>query len=229
MDAHEQATAHIASASRDGNLQAVTTASAPRTVYVLFGKPVIDRLVGVALSVVTVPLAVGISVAIWSTMGRPALFVQQRVGRGGRAFRMYKFRTMVPDRRSMSMPITMNDRRLSHKTRDDPRITRLGRFLRRWSLDEIPQLWNVAFGHMSLVGPRPEIMTIVDGYEPWQHERHSVKPGISGLWQVSARGDVPLHEATELDIEYVRSVSFMQDFKILILTIPAVLGMRRGF
>ena len=92
----------------------------------------------------------------------------------------------------------------------------------------MPQLWNVVAGQMSLVGPRPEMVQIVDRYEPWQHARHQVKPGVTGLWQVSARGEVPMHEATHIDLEYVESISLWTDIRILALTIPAALGSRTG-
>ncbi len=106
----------------------------------------------------------------------------------------------------------------------------MGRFLRRWSLDEIPQFWNVLLGHMSLVGPRPELVEIVETrYEPWQHRRHAVKPGITGLWQVSARSAEELmFERTDIDLHYVDNVTFTHDAKILLQTIPAALGLRKG-
>jgi lipopolysaccharide/colanic/teichoic acid biosynthesis glycosyltransferase len=120
------------------------------------------------------------------------------------------------------------DRRSTHKSEHDPRIRPVGRFLRKWSLDELPQLTNVLTGHMSLVGPRPEMVQIVERYEGWQHARHRVKPGITGLWQVSAR-EVPMHEATHIDLEYVERLSFLEDLRILAGTLPAALGDRKGF
>jgi lipopolysaccharide/colanic/teichoic acid biosynthesis glycosyltransferase len=102
--------------------------------------------------------------------------------------------------------------------------------LRRWSLDELPQLWNVLRGEMSLVGPRPELPSIVAGFAPWQHERHAVKPGMTGFWQVYARGDGSvMHQRTDLDVDYVRQVSLWTDIKVLLLTLPAIVGLRRGF
>ena len=134
--------------------------------------------------------------------------------RFGREFTVYKFRTMNSTAVS-TISITHDDRRTNHKSTDDPRHTDLGRFLRKWSLDEIPQLWNVALGDMSLIGPRPELPSIVAKYEPWQHRRHEVKPGLTGLWQVTARGDAPMHEATDIDVDYVENVRFVDDTKIL--------------
>jgi lipopolysaccharide/colanic/teichoic acid biosynthesis glycosyltransferase len=197
-------------------------------VYARLVKPAIDRMGGVILSVVTLPLLMVIVPLIWWKLGRPAIFKQQRVGRNGEEFTLYKLRTMQPDRRERVVSFDGEDRRVNHKSPDDPRHVPLGRFLRKWSLDELPQFWNVALGHMSLVGPRPELPHIVDKYEDWQHRRHAVKPGITGLWQVSERGDVPMHEATDVDIEYVESVSLACDLRILALTIPAALGSQKG-
>jgi len=191
-------------------------------------KPTIDRIGGVVLSVITLPLLMVIIPLIWWKLGRPAIFKQQRVGRNGEEFTLYKLRTMQPDRRERVVSFDGEDRRVNHKSPDDPRHIPLGRFLRKWSLDELPQFWNVALGHMSLVGPRPELPHIVDRYDDWQHRRHEVKPGITGLWQVSERGDVPMHEATDVDIEYVESVSLAYDLRILALTIPAALGSQKG-
>jgi lipopolysaccharide/colanic/teichoic acid biosynthesis glycosyltransferase len=139
---------------------------------------------------------------------------------------------MRPDRRRpgwRSESYEDEERRRTHKHPNDPRLTVLGRFLRKWSLDELPQLWNVVRGDMSIVGPRPELTEIVSGYEPWQHDRHRVKPGLTGLWQVRARGDGPMHERTDLDVNYAARVLFRTDFKILLLTVPTVLGRRTGF
>ena len=177
------------------------------TRYERFVKPVMDRAVGTVLLLAVLPTL---------------------LGRGGRVFTMYKFRTMHPDRRMARLRVAP-ERRLTHKHPQDPRLTALGRFLRKWSLDELPQLWNVARGDMSLIGPRPELVDIVDRYESWQHERHAVKPGLTGLWQVLARGDGPMHENTHLDLAYVRQVRFTTDCKILLHTIPALLGRRTGF
>ena len=118
------------------------------------------------------------------------------------------------------------DRRLTHKTENDPRHTNFGRTLRRTGLDELPQLVNVLRGEMSLVGPRPELPLIVSGYSPWQHACHDVRPGITGLWQISARGTIPMHEAVGTDLEYIRTVSLRVDLKILARTIPVM--MRRS-
>lgn len=201
---------------------------ARRSAYQRFVKPVIDRVGGIVLSVVTLPILAVVIPLIWWKLGRPAIFKQQRVGLNGEEFTVYKLRTMLPDRRQRSMAFDGEDRRVNHKSPDDPRHVPLGRFLRKWSLDELPQFWNVALGDMSLVGPRPELPHVVARYEDWQHRRHEVKPGITGLWQVSERGDIPMHEATAVDIDYVEAVSLTADLRILALTIPAALGSQKG-
>ena len=196
--------------------------------YRRFGKPLLDRVGAALLLVVLVPVLAAVAVAVLVTLGRPVLFIQQRVGLDGRTFGVVKFRTMHPDRRRQRLPYVGPERRREHKAAHDPRHTRLGRLLRAWSLDELPQLWNVLRGDMSLVGPRPELVDVVARYAPWQHARHQVKPGITCLWQISERGDTPLHECTHLDLAYVARLSLREDLRILLATLPAALGARRG-
>jgi lipopolysaccharide/colanic/teichoic acid biosynthesis glycosyltransferase len=156
----------------------------------------------------------------------PVFFRQVRIGRHGRPFTMIKFRTMRAERRRRNVgpPEGLSDRRRRHKSQRDPRVTYVGRFLRRSCLDELPQLWNVLAGHMSLVGPRPELPEIVARYEPWQHARHLVTPGITGWWQVNRDPRRLMHEATELDLHYVRNQSLWLDAWILVRTLGAVIG-----
>lgn len=196
--------------------------------YERYAKPVLDVLGGAILAVLTAPVFLVAAAAIYLTMGGPVLLRQQRIGRFGRSFTIYKFRTMEPDRRNQQVHYIGEDRRKTHKHPQDPRITPVGQFLRKWSLDEIPQFINVLKGDMSLVGPRPEMVDIVARYQPWQHRRHAVKPGITGPWQISERGDKPLHECTESDLAYIDSLDFFHDLKILALTPLAALGVRRG-
>jgi len=202
----------------------------PRPVgkYEKFAKPVLDRAAGVLLSAVTLPILAVVVPLIWITMGFPAIFKQRRIGLQGEEFTVYKLRTMRHDRRLRAVGFDGIDRRMNHKSAEDPRHTDLGRLLRKWSIDEIPQLWNVALGDMSLIGPRPELPQLVARYEEWQHQRHETKPGMTGLWQVTARGEIPMHEATDLDVEYVRTMSFLGDLRIVMMTIPAMLGSRTG-
>ncbi len=199
---------------------------APRGVYVRLVKPAFDRVVGFCTFVVLAPLTVVVALAVRISLGSPVIFRQRRVGRDGEEFDVYKFRTMRRDRRRQQAPVAQ-DRRENHKSDEDPRHTRVGRFLRKWSLDELPQFWNVVCGDMSLVGPRPELVEIVARYEPWQHLRHVVKPGLTGLWQISSRGAGMMHLHTDIDLEYIEKMSLVTDVKILVLTIPATLR-RRG-
>lgn len=150
----------------------------------------------------------------------PAFFRHQRVGREGKLFWCYKYRTMKTETDPYCPAPTESD---------DPRVTRFGRFLRRTSLDELPQLLNVLRGEMSLVGPRPEMPFIVEKYEPWQRRRLDVKPGITGLWQVIGRKNLPLHLNMEYDLYYIKNQSLLLDIEILLKTIPAVFMGRGAF
>ncbi len=180
------------------------------------------RLVDVAGAVLGLlllaPLLVGCALRIRRDSPGPVLFVQERIGRGGRPFAMWKFRTMVCDTEAYAV---------APSERDDPRITRFGRWLRRTSIDELPQLWNVLRGEMSLVGPRPEMRFIVDGYDEWQRRRLTVKPGITGLWQILGRKDLPMHRNLQYDFYYIRNRSLGLDLWLLLRTVGVVLS-RRG-
>jgi lipopolysaccharide/colanic/teichoic acid biosynthesis glycosyltransferase len=190
--------------------------------YRSMGKAVLDRTIALVALIVLAPIVLLVALLVRLTLGKGVLYRQVRVGQAGKHFTVVKFRTMHEDRRQRS-PENHDgpDRRLTHKTTEDPRHTPLGRVLRRFSLDELPQLWNVLRGEMSVVGPRPELPLVVDRYHQWQHLRHLVKPGITGLWQVSERGDLAMHECVETDIEYVRRVSLLTDITIIARTIPA--------
>lgn len=210
--------------------QGVYAIPKPRFGYQNTLKPAIDAVGAVLLLVVAALPMLVIGIAVRVSLGRPIIFRQTRVGQNGEMFTLYKFRTMIVDRRTVQHALLEVDRRERHKSDGDPRVTRLGLLLRRWSLDELPQLWNVLRGDMSLVGPRPEIPDIVADFAPWQHERHVVKPGLTGFWQVNARGDgTMMHERTDLDIAYVHSVGLRTDLKVLLLTIPAIVGVKRGY
>lgn len=198
----------------------------PGSIYVRWLKPVIDRVIAAVLLVVLSPLILVIALGIWMTLRRPILFRQVRVGRYGAPFVLWKFRTMHPDRRSENLAVAV-DRRVCHKSSSDPRHTRFGRSLRRSRLDELPQLVNVLAGDMSLVGPRPELLEIVARYEPWQHDRHVVRPGITGLWQVSTIASGMMHENTDLDLQYIREMDLRTDLRILLHT-PVAAALRRG-
>jgi len=179
-----------------------------------FGKRVLDLVFAVVLFVPALVIWPFIILLIRLDSRGPALFRQERVGRGGRLFVMYKFRTMYVD----TPPF-----KEAPDTPEDPRITRAGRFLRKFSLDEIPQILNVLRGDMSMVGPRPEMPFIVKQYEEWQKRRLSVKPGITGLWQIVGRKRLPLYQNLEYDFYYIKNQSLWLDLVILWKTIPAVL------
>lgn len=170
------------------------------------------------------PLLVALGAAILVSQGRPILFRQDRVGLHGRRFRLVKFRTMIPDAEQKLAELRARNEIKGHafKLTDDPRVTRLGRFLRRTSLDELPQLWNVLLGEMSLVGPRPPVPAEVDEYDQWHRRRLSMKPGITGLWQVSARRESEFDRWVEKDLEYIDRWSLWLDFKIFLRTLPAM-------
>jgi lipopolysaccharide/colanic/teichoic acid biosynthesis glycosyltransferase len=161
-------------------------------------------------------------------MGRPILYSQDRIGYRGRRFRMLKFRSMVPDAEQQRDELTaMNEMDGPvFKIAGDPRITPLGRLLRRFSLDELPQLLNVFVGSMSLVGPRPLPVAEQQQISGAMRRRLSMRPGITGLWQVSGRNDLQFEQWMQKDLEYLDNWSNLQDLKLLLLTIPAVLGGR---
>lgn len=208
---------------------ALALAPPPTTTYQRWIKPALDRGIVVLLLPFLLPVAAIVAAVVALELGRPVLFRQERVGLHGERFIVHKFRSMRQDRRdSREEQWPGDDRRLTHKSSDDPRHTRIGRMLRKSSLDELPQLWNVLTGDMSLVGPRPELTSVVRRYEPWQHRRHVVKPGLTGPWQISERGSAPMHEATHIDLTYVDSVSLRTDVAILLKTPVVVLLKRNG-
>ena len=193
-------------------------------------KRAVDLLSALLLLPPLLPLLLLVGLWIRIDSPGPALFRQMRVGSGGRPFRIFKFRTMHPDRRRRPGMFDGSDRRRTHKHPEDPRLTPSGRLLRKLSLDELPQLFNVLRGDMSLVGPRPELPHIVDAYyEPWQHRRHAVKPGITGLWQISERGNGMMHEHVDVDLDYVDQVGLGTDLWIMARTLPAALSSRQGY
>jgi lipopolysaccharide/colanic/teichoic acid biosynthesis glycosyltransferase len=194
---------------------------------------VVDFLVAALLLIVLAPLLAFLILLIRVTSPGPALFRQIRLGQAAHSFVMYKFRTMYDggdDTRHREYvtrllsedapPITKDG---LYKLSGDPRITPVGAFLRRTSLDELPQLFNVLMGKMSLVGPRPALPWEAKLYQPQYHIRFQVKPGMTGLWQVSGRSRMAMREALELDVEYVQQRSFLFDLAILAKTVPVVM------
>jgi exopolysaccharide biosynthesis polyprenyl glycosylphosphotransferase len=195
----------------------------PDRVTALLIKRAIDLVVSIAALVTLSPLLIAIGVAIRARDGSPILFRQTRVGLHGRTFEVLKFRTMVSDAETRYDEVVgLSDPR-AFKVTDDPRITPTGRFLRRTSLDELPQLWNVLRSEMSLVGPRPAPPREVAGYDLWHRRRLSMKPGITGLWQVTDRRSDNFDGRAELDLSYIDRWSLWLDLKILARTLPAAL------
>lgn len=185
----------------------------------------LDLAGAVVASLVLSPVLLIAAILILAKEGRPIIFTQTRVGRHGRLFRIRKFRTMVPDAETRYAEVAdqSDTRGAAFKMTDDPRVTRLGQWLRRTSIDELPQLWNVIRGEMSLVGPRPAPPREVEGYDVWHRRRLSMKPGITGLWQVKARRDDDFDNRARLDLDYIDRWSIWLDFSIMLRTLPAML------
>ena len=185
---------------------------------------IVGSLVGMIL---LSPVYIGIALAIKLTSPGPIIFCQTRVGRYGRHFKFYKFRSMYIDaeeRKDELLAQNESKDGVIFKMKDDPRITKVGRFIRRASLDELPQLWNVFIGDMSLVGPRPPVPKEVQEYTLEDRKRLDVIPGITCLWQIMGRSEIPFHEQVRLDKEYILAPSVWKDIAILLKTVPAILG-----
>ncbi|MCS6711617.1 sugar transferase [Brachybacterium sp. EF45031] len=199
------------------------------TASLKWSKRLFDIVASAGLLLVLSPLLLVIALSVKLTDGGPIIFRQQRVGRGGEPFEFLKFRSMVTDaeerlKRMLAEGGQDRGNDVMFKMADDPRITPAGWFLRRYSLDELPQLWNVLRGDMSLVGPRPALPNEVDAYDDDARRRLTVRPGITGLWQVSGRSDLSWNETVRLDLYYVDNWSFTQDMQILLRTVRAVLA-----
>ncbi|CAG0935227.1 undecaprenyl-phosphate galactose phosphotransferase [Thermoflexales bacterium] len=190
-----------------------------------------DLMVGTLALIMTLPLMGIIGLLIKLDSPGKIIFHQQRVGENGRLFWMYKFRTMIDGAEAYLSAVLRQDEtgHILFKTPNDPRITHLGRFLRHTSLDELPQLFNVLKGDMSLVGPRPELPWLVERYEPWQCKRFAVPQGMTGWWQVNGRSSKPLHLHTEDDLYYIQNYSLLLDIQILWKTIWVVIRRKGAF
>ena len=195
-----------------------------------FVRDVVDRIAGIALLVLVAPVVAVLAALVKLDSPGPAFFLQRRVGRGGRLFHVVKLRTMVVNAESLRDELLERNEADGpyFKIREDPRITRVGRVLRKLSLDELPQLWNVAKGEMSLVGPRPALEEEVLRYPFWFRRRLSVRPGVTGLWQVNGRAELSFTESMRLDLSYVEGWSPWLDVQILIRTIGVVLFGKGG-
>lgn len=191
----------------------------------------LDLVLSGALVLLLAPFLLLVAGLIRLDSTGPALFRQVRIGRDGKPFKIYKFRTMHTDAEARLAEIrAQSDREgVCFKSRNDPRVTRIGRFLRRYSIDELPQIFNVVAGHMSLVGPRPALPREVAAYPPHALERLKSRPGITGLWQVSGRADIGFDKMVDMDVAYVRSRSVLLDLLLLALTARAVISGRGAY
>jgi lipopolysaccharide/colanic/teichoic acid biosynthesis glycosyltransferase len=186
--------------------------------YARVWKPLTDRVFAALLLFVLMPTLLVIAAVVRCSLGRGVIFKQDRVGRNGRVFTIYKFRTMA----HAAPPGPGHAAATPHKSSSDPRHTPVGRVLRKLSLDELPQLWNVVRGDMSLVGPRPEMVQLVEEFDLWNHPRHVVRPGLTGRWQVSPWRARPLHEHLDEDLPYVQRITLLGDLRILVATVAAM-------
>jgi exopolysaccharide biosynthesis polyprenyl glycosylphosphotransferase len=190
-------------------------------------KRTFDLVASLLLLVAFSPLFLLIAVLVKLEDGGPILFPQTRVGRYGRHFKMYKFRSMCLNAEQRLKDLLAKNHHaegITFKIKDDPRITRVGKWLRKFSLDELPQIWNVFIGNMSLVGPRPPLPREVNKYSLADRRRLAIKPGITCIWQISGRSEIDFSGQVQLDVNYIESQSFWTDISILTRTIPAVLS-----
>ena len=214
-----------------GGLLALAVHAVRLTRAQAIAKRTFDVVLSAAGLVLALPLLAVIALLIKLETPGPVLFRQERVGLHRQRFKLIKFRTMVVGAELMLADLAVHNEADGplFKIRNDPRVTRVGQFLRRYSLDELPQLWNVLMGEMSLVGPRPPLPKEVDAYEDWQLDRLEVRPGITGLWQVSGRSELPFDEYVRLDLFYIENWSLLNDLFILAKTVPMLLAARGAY
>ena len=213
------------------DVQLLSLSSAPDSELRLFFKRVIDVVLSAASLVVFSPVLLTIAALIRITSPGPVLFRQTRCGLGGRRFTLYKFRSMINDAEQMRAELHQLNELDGpvFKISDDPRITAVGRGLRRFSLDELPQLWNVFRGDMSFVGPRPAVPEEVEQYEDWQRRRLRMRPGLTCTWVLEGRSHVDFNRWMQLDLKYIDNWSLWLDAKIFLRTIPIVLSGRGAY
>lgn len=202
-----------------------------KTNMYIFMKKVIDVIVSICGLVILSPILLIIMIAIKIESKGPVIFSQDRVGYKGEIFKMYKFRSMVVNAEELKVSLEEKNEMDGpmFKIKEDPRITRIGRFIRKTSIDEIPQLINILKGDMSLVGPRPSLEEEVKEFNPWMIERLEVKPGLTCIWQVSGRNDISFEEWMKLDIKYVREKNLVLDIKLILKTFLVLFGDRHAF
>lgn len=188
-------------------------------------KRVFDLFFSFFALIFSLPLMALLALLVYLEDGSPVIFRQKRVGKDEHLFEIFKFRTMIRNAEQLQSQVEIRDLdgNLVFKTKDDPRITRVGRLLRRFSLDELPQLFNVLEGTMSLVGPRPELPHLAEKYEPWQRKRFTVLPGMTGWWQIHSRNAQPMQLHIEYDLYYIQNYSMRLDLKIILRTFWVVL------
>jgi exopolysaccharide biosynthesis polyprenyl glycosylphosphotransferase len=211
-----------------GELEGIPLSTTPQHMGKLFVKRFLDSAISSVTMIILSPVLLATAIAIKIDSTGPILFKQKRVGLNGRTFTFYKFRSMVKDAEKMQESIEgLNEMSGPvFKVKDDPRLTRVGRFIRKFSIDELPQLFNVLKGDMSLVGIRPPVPEEVEEYEAWQRRRLSMRPGITCIWQVSGRNKVDFDQWMKMDLSYIDNWSLTMDFKLLLKTLPAVLFTR---
>ncbi len=198
----------------------------------LFLKRFFDIVLSILALLVLMPFFIILAILIKLDSRGPVFFVQDRVGRYGRHFRFYKFRSMYQGadlEKAKLLSQNQSTDGVIFKMKQDPRITRVGRFIRKTSIDELPQFFNVLFGDMSLVGPRPPLPSEVQKYTLEDRKRLNIKPGLTCLWQIKGRSDIPFKEQVRLDKEYIQSQSLKQDLLILLRTIPAIISGRGAY
>lgn len=201
-----------------------------RVAYLI--KRLIDIMASIVLLILLMPLFIIIMLLIYISSPGPVFYKQTRVGRWGLLFTMWKFRSMYCDADARLKEMMAQNEMTGgviFKMKNDPRIIPIGRFIRKASIDELPQLWNVLKGDMSLVGPRPALPSEVDQYSLQDRQRLEVIPGITCIWQVSGRSDIPFPQQVQLDVQYIESQSLLLDLKLLLKTIPAVLLSRGAY
>ena len=191
-----------------------------------FAKRILDFIASLCALVILSPLLLIVSILIATTSKGPVIFKQDRVGKNGVIFKMYKFRSMVANAEELKAQLEKDNEMNGpmFKIKNDPRITKVGRFIRKTSIDEIPQLINVLKGEMSLVGPRPSLPSEVKEFEPWMLERLTILPGLTCYWQVMGRNDIEFNEWMKLDIKYVRERNFWLDLKLIFKTFFVLFG-----
>ncbi|MCX6180242.1 MAG: sugar transferase [Chlorobiales bacterium] len=195
-------------------------------------KRVLDTAVSTLALIVLLPLFILTAIAIWVENPGPVFYTQIRVGLNGKHFRFYKFRSMVMNADNIKKELAASNESSAgviFKMKQDPRITKVGKIIRKFSIDELPQLINVLKGDMSLVGPRPPLPSEVAEYTLEERKRLHIIPGITCLWQVSGRSDIPFTDQVRLDMQYIQSASFLNDIILLLKTIPAVLTGRGAY